>query len=75
MRTPRRRWLYGCKRTFSVGLRIIFDANVLVSAMLNAQSTSGRALAYGLADATLLLCSAATMKELLDVVARPKFDR
>jgi uncharacterized protein len=54
--------------------RIIADTNCLVSRLLLPSSVPGDAVRKA-ADSGLLLVSEATMNELADVLARPKFDR
>ncbi len=54
--------------------RVVFDANVLVSALLLAQSVPRRAF-YRALSAGRILISDATLLELQSVLARPKFDR
>lgn len=54
--------------------RYVCDTNVIVSALLLPESTPGRAFQYLLANATLLV-SSETLRELDDVLARPKFER
>lgn len=54
--------------------RYVFDTNVLVSALLFSTGTPGRALLQALEHGTVLV-TAATLAELAEVTARPKFDR
>jgi putative PIN family toxin of toxin-antitoxin system len=54
--------------------RIVADTNCLVSRLLLPSSVPGNAVRRA-ADSGLLLASEATMNELADVLARPKFDR
>jgi putative PIN family toxin of toxin-antitoxin system len=54
--------------------RLVFDTNVLISAALFKDSTSGRALQAAIRHREILL-SPATAQELQEVLARPKFDR
>ena len=54
--------------------RYVFDTNVIVSALLFAQSTSGRSLKIALNQGTLLL-SEAVAEELEEVLRRDRFDR
>jgi uncharacterized protein len=54
--------------------RLVFDAGVVVSAALFQGSTPDLALRRGL-QAGELLASNATVTELTEVLARPKFDR
>jgi len=54
--------------------RIVADTNCLVSRLLLPSSVPGDAVRRA-ADSGLLLASEATMNELADVLARPKFDR
>jgi uncharacterized protein len=54
--------------------RVVFDANVLVSALLVAQSVPRQAFDRA-SSAGRILISAATLLELHSVLARPKFDR
>ena len=55
-------------------LRIVVDTNALVSRLLLPSSVSGQAVRKAV-DNSILLVSEATMNELADVLARPKFDR
>jgi len=54
--------------------RIVADTNCLVSRLLLPSSVPGRAI-HRVIDHGILLVSEATMNELADVLARPKFDR
>ncbi|HEX4007650.1 MAG TPA: putative toxin-antitoxin system toxin component, PIN family [Acidobacteriaceae bacterium] len=54
-------------------MRIVVDANVLVSRLLLPDSTPGRAVRRVVLDHQILV-SEATMAELADVIFRPKFD-
>jgi putative PIN family toxin of toxin-antitoxin system len=54
-------------------VRIVVDANVLVSRLLLPDSTPGRAVRRVVLDHQILV-SEATMAELADVIFRPKFD-
>lgn len=54
--------------------RIVADTNCLVSRLLLPSSVPGRAVRQAV-DHGILLVSEATMNELADVLARPKFDR
>ena len=54
--------------------RIVADTSVLVSRLLLPLSVPGQALRKA-ADNGIFLVSEATMNELADVLARPKFDR
>lgn len=53
--------------------RLVVDTNVLVSRLLLPNSVPGRVVRAAVERARLLV-SDATMKELADVLARPKFD-
>lgn len=55
-------------------MRCVFDTNAIVSAMLSRTATPGLALARAY-DNGRLLVSVPLMRELHDVVSRPKFDR
>ena len=55
-------------------LRIVVDTNALVSRLLLPSSIPGQAVRKAV-DGSILLVSEATMNELADVLARPKFDR
>ncbi len=55
-------------------LRVVFDANVLVSALLLPRSVPRQAFDRA-ASAGRILTSEMTLIELHDVLARPKFDR
>jgi len=54
--------------------RCVFDASVLVSALLFPDSKPGRAFRAVLRDGAVLL-SVPVLEELHDVLSRPKFDR
>lgn len=54
--------------------RIVADTNCLISRHLLPSSVPGRAVRQAV-DRGVLLISEATMNELADVLARPKFDR
>ena len=54
--------------------RLVTDTNALISRLLLPSSIPGRAVRKAV-DNGLLLVSEATMEELADVLARPKFDR
>jgi putative PIN family toxin of toxin-antitoxin system len=54
--------------------RLVADTNALVSRLLLPSSVPGRAVRKAV-ETGLLLVSEATMEELADVLARPKFDR
>ena len=54
--------------------RYVFDTNVIVSALLFSQSTSGRSLKIALNQGALLL-SEAVAEELGEVLRRDRFDR
>ena len=54
--------------------RIVVDTNALVSRLLLPRSVPGQAVRKAV-DKGILLVSEATMNELADVLARPKFDR
>ena len=55
-------------------MRCVFDTNVVVSAVLFANSAPGRAFRHVLRGGTILL-SSAVVAEIAEVLARPKFDR
>ncbi len=57
----------------SPSARIVLDTNTLVSRLLLANSVPARAVRKAVGEAQLLV-SDATMTELADVLARPKFD-
>ena len=54
--------------------RIVADTNALVSRLLLPSSVPGQGV-FKAVDSGILLVSEATMNELADVLARPKFDR
>ena len=54
--------------------RVVIDTNALVSRLLLPSSIPGQAVRKAV-DNNILLVSEATMNELADVLARPKFDR
>jgi putative PIN family toxin of toxin-antitoxin system len=58
----------------SGGKRFVFDTNVLVSALLLADSTPGAAFQAALSEGTILL-SETVFKELNQVLSRAKFER
>jgi uncharacterized protein len=53
--------------------RIVIDTNALISRLLLPSSLPGRAVRRAVDEGTILV-SDATMNELVDVLARPKFD-
>jgi putative PIN family toxin of toxin-antitoxin system len=53
--------------------RVVVDTNTIISGILLPQSIPGRLLAFLIRHATLIF-SVATRDELLDVIARKKFD-
>lgn len=53
--------------------RIVVDTNVVISRLLRPPSLPGQAMRRAVDQGTLLM-SAATMEELAQVLARPKFD-
>jgi putative PIN family toxin of toxin-antitoxin system len=53
--------------------RVVVDNNALVSRLLIAESVPGRAVRTAVDEAQLLV-SEATLEELADLLARPKFD-
>ena len=55
-------------------IRLVLDANTLISRMLAPQGTAGRAVDKALPQG-VLLASEETLAELTDVLSRPKFDR
>ena len=56
-------------------MKLIFDYNVLVSALLSNTSSSGQALLKAKSSSHTLLLSNPVLVELIDVLMRPKFDR
>ena len=54
--------------------RLVFDSSVLVSAAIFPKSTPGLVLAAALAEGSILL-SAPTLREVTEVLERPKFER
>jgi putative PIN family toxin of toxin-antitoxin system len=54
--------------------RVVLDTNALVSRILLPVSSPGRAVRKAVDDARILI-SEATMSEITEVLARPKFDR
>ncbi|MCE9554019.1 MAG: putative toxin-antitoxin system toxin component, PIN family [Planctomycetes bacterium] len=58
----------------SSGHRFVFDTNVLVSALLFENSVPGKAFFAALSGGEILI-SQPLIKELANVLARPKFDR
>ncbi|MDN5936568.1 MAG: putative toxin-antitoxin system toxin component, PIN family [Nitrosospira sp.] len=57
-----------------VATRLVIDTNALVSRLLIPESTPGHAVRKAI-DEGLVLISEETIRELADVLARPKFDR
>ncbi len=55
-------------------MKVVLDCNVLISALLNEDSSSGQALLKAKKDGVILI-SIFTLTELLNVVMRSKFDR
>lgn len=55
-------------------MRCVFDANIVVSALLFKDSVPGRAFFLAL-DHEVILVSLATVEELIEVLSRRKFDR
>ena len=55
-------------------MRCVFDTNAIISAMFSKNATPGVALARAY-DTGEILVSVPLMRELHDVVSRPKFDR
>lgn len=55
-------------------MRVVFDCNVLISALLNYTSTSGHALLKA-KRSDIILLSTSVLAELINVAIRPKFDR
>ena len=56
------------------GKRVVVDTNTIISGILLPQSVPGRLLGF-LAEHATLIFSPATRDELLEVIAREKFDR
>lgn len=56
-------------------MRIIFDSNVLIRALLNEYSFSGQALKQSELSNARVLVSTSTLAEAIEVVMRPKFDK
>ncbi len=55
-------------------MRVVFDCNVLISALLNDTSTSGHALLKA-KQSDVILLSTSVFAELINVAMRPKFDK
>ena len=55
-------------------MSVVFDCNVLISALLNYDSSSGRALLHSKQSEVILL-STPTLAELINVLMRPKFGK
>ena len=53
--------------------RVVLDINVLITAALSSTSTPARALGKAVSDGQLL-CSTATLRELMETLLSPKFD-
>jgi uncharacterized protein len=58
----------------SVDLRVVFDTNVVVSAMLLPHSVSRGAIDYAIGHGRLFI-SAATVAEVGEVIRHPRFDK
>ena len=58
----------------TAGKRVVVDTNTIVSGILLPRSVPGRLLGF-LAEHATLIFTSATRDELLDVMAREKFDR
>jgi uncharacterized protein len=56
-------------------MRVVFDCNVLISALLFNTSIPGKALLRAQSISTTLLMSHHVFTELIEVLMRPKFDR
>lgn len=56
-------------------MRLIFDCNVLIRALLSDTSSSARALLKAKSASETLLLSHPVLTELIEVAMRPKFDR
>lgn len=56
-------------------MRAVIDTNVLLSAFIKRQSTSGRVLEHVRSGRVTPIYSAAMLDELLDVLGRPRFQR
>jgi uncharacterized protein len=55
-------------------MKIIFDTNVLLSAVFSPNSVTGKAFDKGFLMGDVI-CSSDTLAELIDVFSRPKFDK
>jgi putative PIN family toxin of toxin-antitoxin system len=55
-------------------MRLVFDCNVLISALAFRDSTSGKALLRATSTSATLLLSNHVLAELLEVIMRPTFD-
>ena len=56
-------------------MRLVFDCNVLVRALLDDSSFSGLALEKAESTSSILLISNPVLAETIEVITRPKFDR
>ena len=56
-------------------MRVVFDCNVLISALLFDTSIPGKALLTAKSGSSTLLISHHVFAELMEVLMRPKFDR
>ncbi len=56
-------------------MRLVFDCNVLVRALLDDSSFSGHALEKAESTSCTLLISNPVLAEAIEVITRPKFDR
>jgi uncharacterized protein len=55
-------------------MKVIFDTNVLLSAVFSPTSVTGRAFDKGF-EIGNVICSSDTLAELIEVFSRPKFDK
>jgi uncharacterized protein len=55
-------------------MKIIFDTNVLLSAVFSPNSVTGKAFDKGFLMGNVI-CSSDTLSELIEVFSRPKFDK
>jgi uncharacterized protein len=56
-------------------MRVVFDSNVLIRALLNELSFSGQSMSRSELSNAEILISTSTLTEAIEVVMRPKFDR
>jgi uncharacterized protein len=56
-------------------MRLVFDCNVLIRALLSNTSFSGQTLLHAKSSSSILLLSTSVFAEAIEVMMRPKFDK